>query len=113
MGCRMKRWIIALACIAIFINAGCSTKPEPSPSVKIDPIKLQMFQPLSFLGVMYRQIKESITDVERKIAHGLGRRSGGRCLALDADALVEERHPRPRAGPFPAVRRRISSAAGL
>jgi ATP-binding cassette subfamily B protein len=27
-----------------------------------------MFQPLNFLGVMYRQIKESITDVERMFA---------------------------------------------
>ena len=33
--------------------------------VMVNAFLLQMFQPLSFLGVMYRQIKESITDVER------------------------------------------------
>jgi ATP-binding cassette subfamily B protein len=31
--------------------------------VMVNAFLLQMFQPLSFLGVMYRQIKESITDV--------------------------------------------------
>jgi ATP-binding cassette subfamily B protein len=33
--------------------------------VMVNAYLLQMFQPLSFLGVMYRQIKQSITDVER------------------------------------------------
>ena len=33
--------------------------------VMVNAYLLQMFQPLGFLGVMYRQIKESITDVER------------------------------------------------
>jgi ATP-binding cassette subfamily B protein len=33
--------------------------------VMVNAFLLQMFQPLSFLGVMYRQIKESLTDVER------------------------------------------------
>ena len=33
--------------------------------VMVNAFLLQMFQPLSFLGVMYREIKESITDVER------------------------------------------------
>ena len=33
--------------------------------VMVNAFLLQMFQPLSFLGVMYRQIKESIADVER------------------------------------------------
>jgi ATP-binding cassette subfamily B protein len=33
--------------------------------VMVNAFLLQMFQPLNFLGVMYRQIKESITDVER------------------------------------------------
>ncbi len=33
--------------------------------VMVNAFLLQMFQPLGFLGVMYRQIKESITDVER------------------------------------------------
>ncbi|MHB1053018.1 MAG: ABCB family ABC transporter ATP-binding protein/permease [Thiobacillus sp.] len=36
--------------------------------VMVNAFLLQMFQPLSFLGVMYRQIKESITDVERMFA---------------------------------------------
>jgi len=31
----------------------------------VNAFLLQMFQPLSFLGVMYRQIKQSMTDVER------------------------------------------------
>ena len=33
--------------------------------VMVNAYLLQMFQPLGFLGVMYRQIKESVTDVER------------------------------------------------
>ncbi len=33
--------------------------------VMVNAYLLQMFQPLSFLGVMYRQIKQSIADVER------------------------------------------------
>ncbi len=33
--------------------------------VMVNAYLLQMFQPLGFLGVMYRQIKQSITDVER------------------------------------------------
>lgn len=33
--------------------------------VMVNAFLLQMFQPLSFLGVMYREIKQSITDVER------------------------------------------------
>jgi len=33
--------------------------------VMVNAYLLQMFQPLGFLGVMYRQIKESLTDVER------------------------------------------------
>ncbi|MBZ0104692.1 MAG: ABC transporter ATP-binding protein/permease [Sulfuricella denitrificans] len=33
--------------------------------VMVNAFLLQMFQPLSFLGVMYRQIKQSLTDVER------------------------------------------------
>ncbi len=33
--------------------------------VMVNAFLLQMFQPLSFLGVMYRQIKQSMTDVER------------------------------------------------
>ena len=33
--------------------------------VMVNAFLLQMFQPLSFLGVMYRQIKESLADVER------------------------------------------------
>jgi ATP-binding cassette subfamily B protein len=33
--------------------------------VMVNAYLLQMFQPLSFLGVMYRQIKQSVTDVER------------------------------------------------
>lgn len=33
--------------------------------VMVNAFLLQMFQPLSFLGVMYRQIKQSVTDVER------------------------------------------------
>ena len=36
--------------------------------VMVNAFLLQMFQPLSFLGVMYRQIKESVTDVERMFA---------------------------------------------
>lgn len=36
--------------------------------VMVNAFLLQMFQPLGFLGVMYRQIKESITDVERMFA---------------------------------------------
>ncbi len=36
--------------------------------VMVNAFLLQMFQPLSFLGVMYRQIKESIADVERMFA---------------------------------------------
>jgi ATP-binding cassette subfamily B protein len=33
--------------------------------VMVNVFLLQMFQPLGFLGVMYREIKQSITDVER------------------------------------------------
>jgi ATP-binding cassette subfamily B protein len=33
--------------------------------VMVNAFLLQMFQPLSFLGVMYREIKQSVTDVER------------------------------------------------
>jgi ATP-binding cassette subfamily B protein len=33
--------------------------------VMVNAFLLQMFQPLGFLGVMYREIKQSITDVER------------------------------------------------
>jgi len=33
--------------------------------VMVNAFLLQMFQPLSFLGVMYREIKQSMTDVER------------------------------------------------
>jgi ABC-type transport system involved in Fe-S cluster assembly fused permease/ATPase subunit len=33
--------------------------------VMVNAYLLQMFQPLSFLGVMYREIKQSMTDVER------------------------------------------------
>jgi ATP-binding cassette subfamily B protein len=33
--------------------------------VMVNAFLIQMFQPLSFLGVMYREIKQSITDVER------------------------------------------------
>src|SRR5512139_3303320 len=36
--------------------------------VMVNAFLLQMFQPLSFLGVMYREIKQSITDVERMFA---------------------------------------------
>jgi ATP-binding cassette, subfamily B, heavy metal transporter len=36
--------------------------------VMVNAYLLQVFQPLGFLGVMYRQIKESITDVERMFA---------------------------------------------
>jgi ATP-binding cassette subfamily B protein len=36
--------------------------------VMVNAFLLQMFQPLSFLGVMYRQIKESLADVERMFA---------------------------------------------
>jgi len=36
--------------------------------VMVNAFLLQMFQPLSFLGVMYRQIKQSMTDVERMFA---------------------------------------------
>ena len=36
--------------------------------VMVNAFLLQMFQPLSFLGVMYRQTKESIADVERMFA---------------------------------------------
>lgn len=36
--------------------------------VMVNAFLLQMFQPLGFLGVMYRQIKESLTDVERMFA---------------------------------------------
>jgi len=36
--------------------------------VMVNAFLLQMFQPLNFLGVMYRQIKESISDVERMFA---------------------------------------------
>jgi cytochrome c peroxidase len=42
----MKQWMIVFACIGIVVNAGCSKKPEATPVVNIDPIKLQMFQPL-------------------------------------------------------------------
>jgi ATP-binding cassette subfamily B protein len=33
--------------------------------VMVNAFLLQMFQPLGFLGVMYREIKQSVTDVER------------------------------------------------
>jgi len=36
--------------------------------VMVNAFLLQMFQPLGFLGVMYREIKQSITDVERMFA---------------------------------------------
>jgi len=36
--------------------------------VMVNAFLLQMFQPLGFLGVMYRQIKESLADVERMFA---------------------------------------------
>jgi cytochrome c peroxidase len=42
----MKQWMIVLACIAILISVSCTKKPEPSPVADIDPVKLQMFQPL-------------------------------------------------------------------
>ncbi|MEQ1661441.1 MAG: ABC transporter ATP-binding protein/permease [Thiobacillus sp.] len=36
--------------------------------VMVNAFLLQMFQPLSFLGVMYREIKQSTTDIERMFA---------------------------------------------
>ena len=36
--------------------------------VMVNAFLLQMFQPLGFLGVMYREIKQSMTDVERMFA---------------------------------------------
>ena len=44
----MKRLMFGFACIAVLICAGCS-KPSQTPAaavVTIDPVKLQMFQPL-------------------------------------------------------------------
>jgi cytochrome c peroxidase len=42
----MKQWMMVLICIAMVVSAGCDRKPESAPAVVIDPVKLQMFQPL-------------------------------------------------------------------
>jgi len=44
----MKRLTILIACIAIFLCAGCGkkTKAPSETAVTVDPVKLQMFQPL-------------------------------------------------------------------
>ena len=59
--------------------------------VMVNAFLLQMFQPLSFLGVMYRQIKESITDVERMFAlMGRPREVEDRPGARDLDVVAGE-----------------------
>ncbi len=64
--------------------------------VMVNAFLLQMFQPLNFLGVMYRQIKESITDVERMFAllkrpHEVADAKGARALEVTA-GTVKFRH---------------------
>jgi ATP-binding cassette subfamily B protein len=54
--------------------------------VMVNAYLLQMFQPLSFLGVMYREIKQSMTDVERMFV--LLNRPEEVEDAADASALV-------------------------
>lgn len=63
--------------------------------VMVNAFLLQMFQPLGFLGVMYRQVKESLADVERMC--GLLQRPrevedapGARALEITAGEVVFE-----------------------
>ncbi len=63
--------------------------------VMVNAFLLQMFQPLGFLGVMYRQVKESLADVERMC--GLLQRPrevedapGARALDVTAGEVVFE-----------------------
>ena len=60
--------VIAIGVTLMVLRAGNGVvegKLTLGDLVMVNAFLLQMFQPLSFLGVMYRQIKESITDVER------------------------------------------------
>src|SRR3970040_135400 len=60
--------VIAIGVTLMVLRAAAGVvegTPTLGDLVMVNAFLLQMFQPLSFLGVMYRQIKEAITDVER------------------------------------------------
>jgi len=63
--------VIALGVTAMIWRAGIGVVEGTltlGELVMVNAFLLQMFQPLSFLGVMYREIKQSSTDIERMFA---------------------------------------------
>src|SRR5262249_4683807 len=60
--------------------------------VMINAMMIQLYQPLNFMGMVYREIKQAVIDIERMFAilarkPGLGERPSGRALAVGPGAI--------------------------
>ena len=80
----------AMVMCAFEIQAGTKTVGD---FVLINAMMIQLYQPLNFMGMVYREIKQAMTDIETHVRDS-GARSGdqgrGRRAAAEGD---QRRHP--------------------
>ena len=81
----------AMVMCAFEIKAGTKTIGD---FVLINAMMIQLYQPLNFMGMVYREIKQAVIDIETDVLDS-GARAGDQGRARRAAAEGRERH-----GPF-------------
>jgi ATP-binding cassette, subfamily B, heavy metal transporter len=91
--------LIAIGLVAVMILAGegvAAAKMTVGDFVLVNAYLIQLYMPLSFLGVVYRNIKQSLTDIEQMTAllavrPEIENRPGARALIVNTGTVTFRR----------------------